>query len=122
MEPKKIPMIIAILSRNSALYSTRRMIEAAKQRGHDVRGIDPLRCYMTIASQRPTIHYKGEELVGYDAIIPRIGASVTFYGTAVVRQFEMVGVTVLMSLWPSVVPVTSSAACSCWRAKGSACR
>jgi ribosomal protein S6--L-glutamate ligase len=85
-------MKIAVLSRNSELYSTRRLVEAANEQGHDVRVIDTLRCYMTIASQRPTIHYKGEELVGYDAIIPRIGASITFYGTAVVRQFEMMGV------------------------------
>lgn len=85
-------MKIAILSRNPELYSTRRLLEAAKDLGHEVRVIDPLRCYMTIASQRPTIHYKGEELSGYDAIIPRIGASITFYGTAVVRQFEMMGV------------------------------
>lgn len=85
-------MKIAILSRNSELYSTRRLVEAGKDLGHEVRVIDPLRCYMTIASQRPTIHYKGEDLKDYDAIIPRIGASVTFYGTAVVRQFEMMGV------------------------------
>ena len=85
-------MKLAILSRNPELYSTRRMVEAAKERGHEVRVVDPLLCYMTIATQRPTIHYKGEELSGYDAIIPRIGASVTFYGTAVVRQFEMMNV------------------------------
>ncbi len=85
-------MKIAIISRNSKLYSTSRMAEEAEKKGHDVRVIDPLLCYMTIASQRPTIHYKGEELSGFDAIIPRIGASITFYGTAVVRQFEMMGV------------------------------
>jgi ribosomal protein S6--L-glutamate ligase len=68
------------------------MVEEAVAKGHNVRVIDPLRCYMTIASQRPTIHYKGEELTDFDAIIPRIGASITFYGTAVVRQFEMMGV------------------------------
>jgi len=85
-------MKIAILSRNAELYSTSRLVEAAQQRGHEIKVVDPLRCYMTIASQRPTIHYRGEELVGYDAIIPRIGASVTFFGTAVVRQFEMMGV------------------------------
>lgn len=85
-------MKIAILSRGPELYSTRRMVEAAEQLGHDVRVVDPLLCYMTIATQRPSIHYKGEELTGYDAIIPRIGASITFYGTAVVRQFEMMGV------------------------------
>ena len=85
-------MKIAILSRNPNLYSTRRMVEAGTELGHDLQVVDPLRCYMTIASQRPTIHYKGEELVGFDAIIPRIGASITFYGTAVARQFEMMGV------------------------------
>lgn len=85
-------MKIAILSRNEKLYSTRRFVEAAEQRDHEINIIDPLKCYMTIASQRPTIHYRGEELVGYDAVIPRIGASVTFFGTAVVRQFEMMGV------------------------------
>ncbi len=85
-------MKIAILSRNPELYSTSRLVEACQQREHEVRVIDPLRCYMTIASQRPTIHYRGEELTDYDAIIPRIGASITFFGTAVVRQFEMMNV------------------------------
>lgn len=85
-------MKIVIISRNHKLYSTRRMAEEIEAKGHEVRVIDPLRCYMTIASQRPTIHYKGEELTGVDAIIPRIGASITFYGTAVVRQFEMMNV------------------------------
>jgi len=85
-------MKVAIISRNAKLYSTSRMVEEARAKGHEVRVIDPLRCYMTIASQRPTIHYKGEEITGIDAIIPRIGASITFYGTAVVRQFEMMGV------------------------------
>ncbi len=85
-------MKIAILSRNPKLYSTRRLVEAAKQRGHEVRVLDALRCYMNITSMRPSIHYKGENLTGFDAVIPRIGASVTFYGTAVLRQFEMMGV------------------------------
>jgi ribosomal protein S6--L-glutamate ligase len=85
-------MKIAILSRNPKLYSTRRLVEAAKQRGHEVRVLDALRCYMNIASMRPSIHYKGEDLTGFDAVIPRIGASITFYGTAVLRQFEMMGV------------------------------
>jgi len=85
-------MKIAIISRNPKLYSTRRLVEEAEANGHEVRVIDPLLCYMTIASQRPTIHYKGEELSGVEAIIPRIGASITFYGTAVVRQFEMMNV------------------------------
>lgn len=85
-------MKIAILSRKSRLYSTRRLVEAAKQRGHDVKVIDTLRCYMNIASHHPSIHYKGQKLEHFDAVIPRIGASVTFYGAAVTRQFEMQGV------------------------------
>jgi len=85
-------MNIAILSRDIKLYSTQRLIEAGKQRGHEVRVLDVLRCYMNITSLRPAIHYKGEVLGGFDAVIPRIGASVTFYGTAVLRQFEMMGV------------------------------
>lgn len=85
-------MKIALLSRNRTLYSTRRLIEAARQRGHEVRVLDVLRCYMNVTSLRPEIHYKGETLTGFDAVIPRIGASVTFYGTAVLRQFEMMGV------------------------------
>ncbi|MDZ7751258.1 MAG: 30S ribosomal protein S6--L-glutamate ligase [Gammaproteobacteria bacterium] len=85
-------MKIAILSRNSSLYSTRRLVEACKARGHEPHVLDALRCYMNITSHRPSIHYKGEQLQDYDAVIPRIGASVTFYGTAVLRQFEMMGV------------------------------
>ncbi|SIQ61600.1 30S ribosomal protein S6--L-glutamate ligase [Marinobacterium stanieri] len=85
-------MKIGILSRNSSLYSTRRLIEACKEREHEVKVIDALRCYMNINSDKPSIHFKGEDLVGFDAIIPRIGASVTFYGCAVLRQFEMMGV------------------------------
>jgi ribosomal protein S6--L-glutamate ligase len=85
-------MKIAILSRDPKLYSTRRLVEAARSRGHEVRVIDVLRCYMNVTSHKPTIHYKGEELTEFDAVIPRIGASVTFYGTAVLRQFEMMGV------------------------------
>lgn len=85
-------MKIAILSRNKKLYSTRRLVEAAEERGHEVAVIDALRCYMNITSVKPTIHYRGEVLEGFDAVIPRIGASVTFYGTAVLRQFEMMNV------------------------------
>jgi ribosomal protein S6--L-glutamate ligase len=85
-------MKIGILSRKAELYSTRRLVEAARLRGHEVQVINPLRCYMNITSHQPEIHYKGERLEGFDAIIPRIGASITFYGTAVVRQFEMIGV------------------------------
>ena len=86
------PLKIAVLSRDPSLYSTRRLVQAARARGHDARVIDVLRCYMNITSHAPSIHYKGEDLRDFDAVIPRIGASVTFYGTAVVRQFEMMGV------------------------------
>ncbi|MCB1669762.1 MAG: 30S ribosomal protein S6--L-glutamate ligase [Gammaproteobacteria bacterium] len=85
-------MKIALLSRNKNLYSTRRLVEAAENRGHRIQVIDVLRCYMNIASHKPTIHYRGEELSDFDAVIPRIGASVTYYGTSVLRQFEMGGV------------------------------
>jgi ribosomal protein S6--L-glutamate ligase len=85
-------MKLAILSRNSKLYSTQRLIEAARTRGHTVRVLDPLRCYMRIAPGSFEMHYKGRVLSDYDAVLPRIGASVTFYGTAVLRQFEMMGV------------------------------
>ena len=84
-------MRIAILSRNPNLYSTRRLIEGVEAAGHEVRVLDVLRCYMRITASKPTVHYKGEELPKFDAVIPRIGASVTFYGTAVLRQFEMMG-------------------------------
>jgi ribosomal protein S6--L-glutamate ligase len=85
-------MRIAVLTRGPKLYSTRRLLEAALQRGHEVQLLNPLRCYMNIASHNPSIHYRGEELLPYDAVIPRIGASITFYGTALVRQFESMGV------------------------------
>ena len=84
-------MRIAILSRNAKLYSTSRLVEAAEKRGHEVRVLDTLKCYMDIASMRPNVHYKGEQLDPFDAVIPRIGASITFYGAAVLRQFEMMG-------------------------------
>ncbi|HEX5138189.1 MAG TPA: 30S ribosomal protein S6--L-glutamate ligase [Planctomycetota bacterium] len=86
-------MKIAILSRKPHLYSTRRLREAGEGRGHDVRVIDYLRCYMNITSHKPQVFYRGEPIRDVDAIIPRIGASQTFYGTAVVRQFEMMGVS-----------------------------
>jgi ribosomal protein S6--L-glutamate ligase len=82
-------MKIALLSRNRRLYSTRRLVEAAEARGHKVQVIDVLRCYMNIQPGNPEIWYRGKRLERFDAVIPRIGASVTFYGTAVVRQFEM---------------------------------
>lgn len=85
-------MKIAVLSRDAKLYSTKRLKEAAVKRGHEVKIIDYLRCYMDITSHKPKVMYQGEPLEGYAAIIPRIGASNTFYGTAVVRQFEVMGV------------------------------
>ena len=81
-------MKIFILSRNSNLYSTSRIVEAGRDRGHMVRVIDYMRCFMNITAKKPTVYYGGESLQKVDAIIPRIGASNTFYGTAVVRQFE----------------------------------
>jgi ribosomal protein S6--L-glutamate ligase len=85
-------MNIAMLARNPKLYSHKRLQEAAESRGHELTIINTLRCYMNIASRRPEIFYNGEPLPKYDAVIPRIGASVTFYGLAVLRQFEMMGV------------------------------
>ncbi len=85
-------MKLALMCRNAELYSHKRIVEAAEQRGHDIDVIDHLRCYINITSHRPTVRYRGEELPYFDCVIPRIGASVTFYGTAVLRQFEMMGV------------------------------
>ncbi|HEY5850530.1 MAG TPA: 30S ribosomal protein S6--L-glutamate ligase [Lysobacter sp.] len=82
-------MKLAILSRNSKLYSTRRLVEAAREQNHSVRVLDPLRCYMRIASDEFSMHYKGRAISGYQAVIPRIGLSVTRYGSAVLRQFEL---------------------------------
>jgi ribosomal protein S6--L-glutamate ligase len=89
------PLSICILSRNPKLYSTRRLVEAGLARGHAVEVIDPLKCYMDITSKKPMIKYKDRTLDSFDAVIPRIGASVTFYGTAILRQFEMMGVFAL---------------------------
>ena len=93
-------MKIGILSRNRKLYSTSRLVEAATERGHEVHVLDTLKCYMDINSAKPMIYYKGEPLEGYDAVIPRIGASITEYGTAVIRQFEMMGVYCLTESIP----------------------
>ena len=84
-------MHLALLSRNPDLYSTKRMVEAAEQRGHTIDVVDFLRCVVSIASGAPTIRYQGVELPHYDAVVPRIGSSHTFYGTAVLRQLEMMG-------------------------------
>lgn len=87
-------MKIAMLARNPKLYSHQRLVEVANKRGHDIEIINTLKVYMNITSHKPDLRYKGRSLTGYDAVIPRIGASVTFYGLAVLRQFEMMGV------WP----------------------
>lgn len=85
-------MKIALLCRSPHLYSHQRIMAAARERGHEIDAINHLRCTIDIASHRPNIHYHGRPLSGYDAVIPRIGASVTFFGTAVLRQFEMMRV------------------------------
>lgn len=85
-------MKIAILSRNPQLYSTRRLVEAAEKHGHEAHVIDHLRCNIEIEQKGPSLYYGSDYLEGFDAVIPRVGASVTFYGTAVVRQFEMMNV------------------------------
>lgn len=87
-------MKIAMLARNPNLYSHKRLVEAAEDRGHTLDILNTTRCTVNIASHRPTLTYNGDTLEGYDAVIPRIGASITNYGTAVLRQFEMAGV------WP----------------------
>jgi ribosomal protein S6--L-glutamate ligase len=85
-------MNLVVLSRNAKLYSTKRLVEAAQKRGHEIRVIDHSKCDLVIEKKKPKVLYRGEEIVGVNAVIPRIGASVTFYGTAVVRQFEMMNV------------------------------
>ncbi|WP_209505176.1 MULTISPECIES: 30S ribosomal protein S6--L-glutamate ligase [unclassified Ruegeria] len=85
-------MKFVMLARNPNLYSHQRLKEAAEQRGHQLDIVNTLRCYMNIASRRPEVYYDGKKLGRYDAVIPRIGASVTFYGLAVLRQFEIMGV------------------------------
>lgn len=85
-------MKIGILSQNASLYSTSRLVEAAEKRGHQVQVIDPLLCYMDVTSHRPMVYYRSRKLDDFDAIIPRIGASITFYASAVLRQFEMMDV------------------------------
>jgi ribosomal protein S6--L-glutamate ligase len=85
-------MKIAILSRNAKLYSTRRLVEAAEQRGHEVVVLDHSKCVLAMEKSNPMVYHRGEPVIGVDAIIPRIGASVTFYGAAVVRQFEQMKV------------------------------
>lgn len=84
-------MKIAILSRRASLYSTRRLVEAAQERDHEVHVVNYLRCYMDITSHKPQVMFRGKPVSGFDAVVPRIGASHAFYGASVVRQFEMMG-------------------------------
>ncbi|MFO5974977.1 30S ribosomal protein S6--L-glutamate ligase, partial [Klebsiella pneumoniae] len=84
-------MKIAILSRDGTLYSCRRLREAAQQRGHQIEILDPLSCYMNVSPVASSIHYKGRQLPHFDAVIPRIGSAITYYGTAALRQFEPLG-------------------------------
>ena len=84
-------MKIALLARNPNLYSHKRLIEAAEARGHQIDWLNTLRCTVHIASHKPEVYYDGEPCIGYDAVIPRIGASITNYGLAILRQFEMRG-------------------------------
>jgi ribosomal protein S6--L-glutamate ligase len=88
---------IAILSRNPKLYSTRRLRDAARKRGHRVRVVDTLKFSLHVEQAEPSLMYKGQDVAHYDAVIPRIGSSITFFGTAVVRQFEQMGVFTLNS-------------------------
>ena len=90
-------MNIVILSRNANLYSTERLVEEGVKRGHSVEVIDPLKCDIIIEKEKPTIYYRDRYLDYVDAIVPRIGSSVTFYGCAVVRQFEMMGVFTIVT-------------------------
>src|SRR5215475_11530062 len=85
-------MKIALLARNPSLYSHRRICEAARARGHEIEVINTLRVSINITSRKPTLYYRKRRLEGFDAVIPRIGASVTFYGLAVLRQFEVMGI------------------------------
>ncbi|MCB2096976.1 MAG: 30S ribosomal protein S6--L-glutamate ligase [Parvularculaceae bacterium] len=85
-------MKLALMCQNAGLYSHKRLVEAAVARGHEMDVVNHLKCYINITSHRPSVFYQGRDLPKYDAVIPRIGASVTFYGAAVLRQFEMMGV------------------------------
>lgn len=84
-------MKIAVLSRDGTLYSCKRLREAATSRGHQIEILDPLSCYMSIGPAASAVHYKGRQLPHFDAVIPRIGSAITYYGTASLRQFEMLG-------------------------------
>ena len=114
-------MKIALLCVNPRLYSHKRLIEAAKARGHDIDVTHTLRKIINVTAHKPAVHYENKALTGYDAVIPRMGASVTFYGLALLRQFEMMGVR---STNPSRSGdrATSCAPCSSSRERASVCR
>nr|WP_269809047.1 hypothetical protein [Enterovibrio nigricans] len=105
-------MKIGILSRNENLYSTRRLIEACEQRGHEYKIIDALRCYMNINSTQPSVHQNGEDLVGFDAIIPRIGSSVTFYAVLCFANLKCLAFTPSMIQSQFSVRVTNCVHCN----------
>lgn len=88
-------MKILVLSVNSKLYSTKRLVEEAKKRGHEVEAVNPLKCFMDISDNTPMVHYQKRKLVDIDVVIPRVGAGISFYGMAIVRQFEMMGINCL---------------------------
>lgn len=115
-------MKIAILSRDGSLYSCRRLREVAEQRGHFVQIIDSLSCYININSASPGIHYRGELLGHFDAVIPRIGTGITFYGTAVLRQFEMCGSYPLNESAAVTRAGTNCVPCNCSPVMASTCR
>ncbi|MGK6842582.1 hypothetical protein ACKU5V_000530 [Klebsiella pneumoniae] len=109
-------MKIAILSRDGTLYSCRRLREAAQQRGHQIEILDPLSCYMNVSPVASSIHYKGRQLPHFDAVIPRIGSAITYYGTAALRQFELLGSYPLNESVAITRARDKLRRCSCWRA------
>ena len=118
----KTKMNIKILSANAGLYSTKRLVEAAQKRKHEVEIINHTKCDIVIEKKNPLVYYKGKPLSDTDAVIPRIGASVTFYGTAVVRQFEMMRVFSTPSLWHWYAHVTSYVVCKFYQEQDWGCR
>ena len=116
MSSERCRVKIAILSRDGTLYSCKRLRDAAAKRGHQVEILDPMSCYMNIDPAASSIHYKGRKLPHFDAVIPRIGSQITYYGTAALRQFEMLG---SYPLNESVAPATSCARCSSSPVRGS---
>ena len=115
-------MKIALLARNPHLYSHRRIVEAARARGHDIEVLNTLRVSINITSRKPMLYYRKRRIEDFDAVIPRIGASITFYGLAVLRQFEVMGVYPLNESVAIGRSATSSAASSSSPGAASICR